>query len=106
MGNQLSKSNKVYSRSKFLIKTSFESQERFPDSQKEVSREIDSQKNYFSKQLLKRSTSVGSQFPDSISSESRLESVTLLPLKTFEKAEGGKNEEHELSKKNPQSHFC
>jgi len=82
MGNRLSKSNRVYSRSKFLTKTSW-SRERFPNSQKEVSREIGSQKNYFSKQLLKRSTSFESPFPDSTSFESRLESLTLTPPKSL-----------------------
>ena len=85
MGNRLSKSNRVYSGSKFLInlKTSFESRQRFPDSSKEVSRKIGSQKNCFSKELLKRSTAFESRFPDSTSFESRLESLTLPPSKSL-----------------------
>jgi hypothetical protein len=54
---------------------------KIPDSQRKVRREISSQKNYFSKQLLERSTSFENRFPDSASFESRSESLTLLPPK-------------------------
>ena len=57
-------------------------------SRKKWSREIGSQKSYFSKELLKRSTAFDSRFPDSTSFESRLESLTLLPPQTLPSKRG------------------
>ena len=78
----------------------------FPTLKKKLSREIVSHKKYFSKELLKRSTSFESGFPDSTSFKSRLESLTLLVPKTLpsRRGRGKKTKNMNSQKKKSLSH--